>query len=159
MDHLVAAPETTTTTTTTTTTKKRKQRATRLPKKKAGAIKPLKVARPGAIVKPRKKPRFRTEISLGRQVKKAQKNAHLSFAFRRLPFQRIVREIAQNHTTTEDGLRFRKDAFSVLQFAFEEYGREWFEDLDAARAAGTLKTIRPAHAACVKQIYSRNNGR
>jgi histone H3/H4 len=155
MEHLVAAPETTTTT---TTTKKRKQRVTRLPKKKAGAIKPLKVARPGAIVKPRKKPRFRTEISLGRQVKKAQKNAHLSFAFRRLPFQRIVREIAQDHTTI-DGLRFRKDAFSVLQFAFEEYGRFWFEDLDASRAAGSLKTIRPAHAACVKQIYSRNNGR
>ncbi|XP_049849904.1 uncharacterized protein LOC126320454 [Schistocerca gregaria] len=67
--------------------------------------------------------RFRPGTVALREIRKFQKSTDL--LIRKLPFQRIVREIAQDFKTD---LRFQGSAISALQEASEAYLVDLFED-------------------------------
>ncbi|KAL2942466.1 histone H3.2, partial [Bienertia sinuspersici] len=67
--------------------------------------------------------RFRPGTVALREIRKYQKSTEL--LIRKLPFQRLVREIAQDFKTD---LRFQSSAVSALQEAAESYLVGLFED-------------------------------
>ncbi|KAI5432215.1 hypothetical protein KIW84_036096, partial [Lathyrus oleraceus] len=83
----------------------RKQLATKAARKSAPAT--------GGVKKPH---RFRPGTVALREIRKYQKSTEL--LIRKLPFQRLVREIAQDFKTD---LRFQSSAVSALQEAAEAY--------------------------------------
>lgn len=74
----------------------------------------------GGIKKPH---RFRAGTVALREIRKYQKSTEL--LIRRLPFQRLVREIAAEY---KSDLRFQQNAISALQEASEAYMVGLFED-------------------------------
>ncbi|KAG4930806.1 hypothetical protein JHK85_048386 [Glycine max] len=90
----------------------RKQLATKAAHKSAPAT--------GGVKKPH---RFRPSTVALREIRKYQKNTEL--LIRKLPFQRLVREIAQDFKTN---LYFHSSAVSTLQEAVEAYLVVLFED-------------------------------
>jgi len=82
--------------------------------------------------KKRKKPRFRPGTLALREIRKYQKSTDL--LLRKLPFARIVREIALDMTTDMGnyengaGLRWQTSALLALQEATEAYLIHLFED-------------------------------
>ncbi|KAI5022238.1 hypothetical protein ZWY2020_058968 [Hordeum vulgare] len=90
----------------------RKQLATKAARKSAPAT--------GGVKKPH---RFRPGTVALREIRKYQKSTEL--LIRKLPFQRLVREIAQDFKTD---LRFQSSAVSALQEAAEAYLVGLFED-------------------------------
>ncbi|XP_044978767.1 histone H3.2-like [Hordeum vulgare subsp. vulgare] len=90
----------------------RKQLATKAARKSAPAT--------GGVKKPH---RFRPGTVALREIRKYQKSTEL--LIRKLPFQRLVREIAQDFKTD---LRFQSSAVSALQEAAESYLVGLFED-------------------------------
>jgi histone H3 len=77
----------------------------------------------GGIRKPH---RFRPGTVALREIRRYQKSTDL--LIRKLPFQRLVREIAQQHTHAESGIRFQTGALAALQEASEAYLVGLFED-------------------------------
>ncbi|KAK1281756.1 histone H3.2 [Acorus calamus] len=96
----------------------RKQLATKAARKSAPAT--------GGVKKPH---RFRPGTVALREIRKYQKSTEL--LIRKLPFQRLVREIAQDFKTD---LRFQSSAVSALQEAAEAYLVGLFEDTTCARS-------------------------
>ncbi|KAJ3517556.1 hypothetical protein NLJ89_g418 [Agrocybe chaxingu] len=90
-----------------------------------------------------KKPhRFRPGTVALREIRRYQKSTEL--LIRKLPFQRLVREIAQNYKTE---LRFKGAAVMALQEAAEAYLVGLFEDTNLATLHAKRVTIMP------KDIY------
>merc|ERR1712072_717899 len=89
-----------------------KQLATKAARKSAPAT--------GGVKKPH---RFRPGTVALREIRRYQKSTELSI--RKLPFQRLVREIAQEYKTD---LRFQGSAIAALQEASEAYLVGLFED-------------------------------
>lgn len=92
------------------------------PKRKHAAEKKLlpNVAEGGELVagkKARKKHRFRSGTVALREIRRYQKSTEL--LLRKLPFRRLVREIAQDYHSGD--LRFQATAFLALQEASEMY--------------------------------------
>jgi histone H3 len=75
--------------------------------------------------KPRKKPkhRYRPGSVAQREIRKYQKSTDL--LIRKLPFQRMVKKIAQDF---KKDVRFQSTAILALQEAAETYLVNWFED-------------------------------
>ncbi|KAL5061048.1 hypothetical protein RYX36_032652 [Vicia faba] len=90
----------------------RKQLATKAARKSAPATRGVK-----------KPHRFHPGTVALREIRKYQKSTEL--LIRKLPFQRLVREIAQDFKTD---LRFQSSAISALQEAVESYLVSLFED-------------------------------
>nr|XP_014332608.1 PREDICTED: uncharacterized protein LOC102284960 [Bos mutus] len=90
----------------------RKQLATKAARKSAPAT--------GGVKKPH---RYRPGTVALREIRRYQKSTEL--LIRKLPFQRLVREIAQDFKT---GLRFQSSAVMALQEACEAYPVGLFED-------------------------------
>lgn len=92
----------------------------------------------------RKKPRFRPGSVALREIRKYQKTTNL--LIRKLPFQRLVREIA--HQLRRD-LRFQNSAILALQEASEAYLVGLFEDtnLCALHAKRVTIMIKDLHLA------------
>nr|XP_028965050.1 histone H3.2-like [Malus domestica] len=90
----------------------RKQLATKAARKSALAT--------GRVKKPH---RFRPGTVALREIRKYQKRTE--FLIRKMPFQRLVREIAQDFKTD---LRFQSSAVAALQEAAEAYLVGLFED-------------------------------
>jgi len=90
----------------------RKQLATKAARKSAPAT--------GGVKKPH---RYRPGTVALREIRRYQKSTEL--LIRKLPFQRLVREIAQDFKTD---LRFQSSAVSALQEASEAYLVGLFED-------------------------------
>lgn len=90
----------------------RKQLATKSSRKTMPAL--------GGVKKPH---RFRPGTVALREIRRYQKSTEL--LIRKLPFQRLVREIAQDYKTD---LRFQQSAISALQEATEAYLIGIFED-------------------------------
>ena len=76
----------------------------------------------GSVRKPR---RYRPGTVALRQIKKYQKSTNL--LIRKLPFQRLVREVTQNINPT---LRFQSTAILALQEASESFLVTMFEDVN-----------------------------
>ena len=103
----------------------RKQLATKAARKSAPAT--------GGVKKPH---RYRPGTVALREIRRYQKSTEL--LIRKLPFQRLVREIAQDFKTD---LRFQSSAVVALQEASEAYLVGLFEDTNLCAIHANRKTI------------------
>ena len=96
----------------------------------------------------RRKPhRFRPGTIALREIRKYQKSTDLFI--RKLPFQRIVREIAQDFKTD---LRFQSQAILALQEASEAYLTHLFEDANLCAFHAKRVTIMPKDIQLARRI-------
>lgn len=95
-----------------------------------------------------KKPhRYRPGTVALREIRKYQKSTDL--LIRRLPFQRVVREIAHEFNTS---LRFQLSATSALQEAAEAYIVGLFEDTNLCALHAKRVTIQPKDLQLARRI-------
>ncbi|CEJ01446.1 Putative Histone H3 [Rhizopus microsporus] len=105
----------------------RKQLATKAARKSAPTT--------GGVKKPH---RYKPGTVALREIRRYQKSTEL--LIRKLPFQRLVREIAQDFKTD---LRFQSSAIGALQEAAEAYLVSLFEDTNLAAIHAKRVTIQP----------------
>uniref|UniRef100_A0A8B9U2C2 Histone H3 n=1 Tax=Anas zonorhyncha TaxID=75864 RepID=A0A8B9U2C2_9AVES len=115
----------------------RKQLATKAARKSAPAT--------GGVKKPH---RYRPGTVALREIRRYQKSTEL--LIRKLPFQRLVREIAQDFKTD---LRFQSSAVMALQEASEAYLVGLFEDTNLCEAALRPKGSFKSHSMFKKGCY------
>lgn len=111
-----------------------------------------KVARktsPGGVKKPH---RYRPGTVALREIRKYQKGTDL--LIRKLPFQRLVREIAQDFKTD---LRFQSTAILALQEASEAYLVGLFEDTNLCAIHAKRVTIMPKDLQLARRIRGERN--
>uniref|UniRef100_A0ACD5WM72 Uncharacterized protein n=1 Tax=Avena sativa TaxID=4498 RepID=A0ACD5WM72_AVESA len=116
----------------------RKQLATKAARKSAPAT--------GGVKKPH---RFRPGTVALREIRKYQKSTEL--LIRKLPFQRLVREIAQDFKTD---LRLQSSAVSALQEAAEAYLVGLFEDTNLCAIHAKRVTIMPKDIQLARRILA-----
>ena len=114
----------------------RKQLATKAARKSAPAT--------GGVKKPH---RYRPGTVALREIRKYQKSTEL--LIRKLPFQRLVREIAQDFKTD---LRFQGSAILALQEASEAYLVGLFEDTNLCAIHARRVTIYPKDIQLARRI-------
>ena len=114
----------------------RKQLATKAARKQAPAT--------GGVKKPR---RNRPGTVALRQIRRYQKSTEL--LVRKLPFQRLVREIAQDYKTD---LRFQSTAVMALQEATEAYLVGLFEDTNLCAIHAKRVTVMPKDMQLARRI-------
>ena len=114
----------------------RKQLATKAARKSAPAT--------GGVKKPH---RYRPGTVALREIRKYQKSTEL--LIRKLPFQRLVREIAQDFKTD---LRFQGSAVLALQEAAEAYLVGLFEDTNLCAIHAKRVTIMPKDIQLARRI-------
>ncbi|GFQ81485.1 histone H3.2 [Trichonephila clavata] len=114
----------------------RKQLATKAARKSALAT--------GGVKKPH---RYRTGTVALREIRRYQKSTEL--LIRKLPFQRLVREIAQDFKTD---LRFQSSAVMALQEASEAYLVGLFEDTNLCAIHAKRVTIMPKDIQLARRI-------
>ncbi|RZC63768.1 hypothetical protein C5167_025510 [Papaver somniferum] len=117
----------------------RKQLATKAARKSAPAT--------GGVKKPH---RFRPGTVALREIRKYQKSTEL--LIRKLPFQRLVREIAQDFKTD---LRFQSSAVAALQEAAEAYLVGLFEDTNLCAIHAKRVTIMPKDIQLARRIRAQ----
>ena len=115
----------------------RKQLATKAARKSA----PASV---GGIKKPH---RYRPGTVALREIRRYQKSTEL--LIRKLPFQRLVRELAQDFKTD---LRFQSSAIGALQEAAEAYLVGLFEDVNLCAIHAKRVTIMPKDIQLARRI-------
>ena len=114
----------------------RKQLATKAARKSAPAT--------GGVKKPH---RYRPGTVALREIRRYQKSTEL--LIRKLPFQRLVREIAQDFKTE---LRFQSTAVMALQEASEAYLVGLFEDTNLCAIHAKRVTIMPKDIQLARRI-------
>ena len=82
-----------------------------------------------------------------REIRKYQKSTEL--LIRKLPFQRLVREVAQDFRA---GLRFQSHAIMALQEASEAYLTSLFEDTNLCAIHAKRVTIMPKDIQLARRI-------
>jgi histone H3 len=123
----------------------RKQTGTKAPRKQLGnkaARKSAPVS--GGVKKPH---RYRPGTVALRDIRKFQKSTEL--LIRKLPFQRLVREIA---TEYKSDLRFQSQAVLALQEASEAYLVGLFEDTNLCAIHAKRVTIMPKDIQLARRI-------
>lgn len=128
----------------------RKTVAGKAPRKSVAGKAPVKsVRRTGLAVQEKiKKPhRFRPGTVALREIRKYQKSTEL--LVRKLPFQRLVREIAQDFKTD---LRFQASAIAALQEASESYLVGLFEDTNLCAIHTKRVTIMPKDVQLARRL-------
>jgi histone H3 len=132
----------------------RKQLATKAARKSApatGGVK--KVSEPPTLPPPRDSPRntqphrYRPGTVALREIRRYQKSTEL--LVRKLPFQRLVREIAQDF---KSDLRFQGSAVMALQEAAESYLVGLFEDTNLCAIHAKRVTIMPKDIQLARRI-------
>ena len=98
----------------------------------------------GGLKKPH---RFRPGTVALREIKRYQKSTEL--LIKRLPFQRLVREIAQNY---KSDLRFQASAVIALQEAAESYMVSLFQDTNLCAIHAKRVTIMPKDMQLARRI-------
>ncbi|CAL9130572.1 unnamed protein product [Musa acuminata var. zebrina] len=98
----------------------------------------------GGVKKPH---RFRPGTVALREIRKYQKSTDL--LIRKLPFQRLVREVAQDFKTD---LRFQSHAVLALQEAAEAYLVGLFEDVNLCAIHAKRVTIMPKDVELARRI-------
>ena len=116
--------------------KTRKQLYNRAARKSAPAM--------GGLKKPH---RFRPGTVAIREIKRYQKSTEL--LIKRLPFQRLVKEIAQNF---KSDLRFQASSVVALQEATESYMVSLFQDTNLCAIHAKRVTIMPKDMQLAKRI-------
>ncbi|XP_057456224.1 histone H3.3-like [Lotus japonicus] len=129
-----------------------------VPRKFATGAQPMKFANTAArkccpitagIKKPR---RFRPGTVALREIRKYQKTTDLLIP--KLPFQRLVREVAQNFKAD---LRFQSDAVDALQEAAETYLVGLFEDTNLCAIHAKRVTIMRKDLQLARRIRGERN--
>lgn len=95
----------------------------------------------------RKPPRYRPGTVALREIRRYQKSTEL--LIRKLPFQRLVREVAQDFKTD---LRFQTSAILALQEASEAYLVGLFEDTNLCAIHAKRVTIMPKDMQLARRI-------
>lgn len=103
----------------------------------------------GGIKKPH---RFRPGTVALREIRRYQRSTDL--LIRRLPFQRLVREIAQEHVTD---LRFQAQALAALQESAEAYLVGLFEDTNLCAIHAKRVTIQPRDMHLARRIRGESD--
>jgi histone H3 len=98
----------------------------------------------GGVKKPH---RFRPGTVALREIRKYQKSTEL--LIRKLPFQRLVREVAQEF---KQDLRFQSHAITALQEASEAYLTSLFEDTNLCAIHAKRVTIFPKDMQLARRI-------
>src|SRR6218665_3330195 len=112
---------------------------------------PQQSARKTAPASARKPHRYRPGDQALRDIRRYQKSTEL--LIRKLPFQRLVREIAGSlEGIGRPDLRFQPDAFLALQEATESYLVTLFEDANLCAVFAKLVTIIPTNIPLVPPI-------
>ena len=114
----------------------RKQLGSKAARKSAPAI--------GGIKKPH---RYRPGTVALREIRKYQKSTEL--LIRKLPFQRLVKEVAQEY---KSDLRFQSSAVLALQEASESYLVGLFEDTNLCAIHAKRVTIMPKDMQLARRI-------
>ena len=114
----------------------RKQLATKAARKSAPAT--------GGVKKPH---RFRPGTVALREIRRYQKSTEL--LLRKLPFQRLVREVASEFKAD---LRFQATAIAALQEATEAYMVGLFEDSNLCAIHGKRVTVMPKDLQLARRI-------
>ena len=123
----------------------RKQTGAKAPRKQIGSKAARKSAPiSGGVKKPH---RYRPGTVALREIRKFQKSTEL--LIRKLPFQRLVREIA---TEYKSDLRFQSQAVLALQEASEAYLVGLFEDTNLCAIHAKRVTIMPKDMQLAKRI-------
>ncbi len=123
----------------------RKQTGAKAPRKQLGAKAARKSAPiSGGVKKPH---RYRPGTVALREIRKFQKSTDL--LIRKLPFQRLVREIA---TEYKSDLRFQSQAVLALQEAAEAYLVGLFEDTNLCAIHAKRVTIMPKDIQLARRI-------
>ncbi len=102
---------------------------------------------PAAGDKVHKPHRFKPGTVALREIRRYQKSTDL--LIRKLPFQRLVREIMQDFN---DGLRIQKSCLLALQEASEMYLTNLFEDTNLATLHCRRVTITPRDMQLARRI-------
>lgn len=125
----------------------RKALAHKTQKKSAPALGGVKPAS-DSVGKSVKKPhRFRPGTVCLREIRKYQKSTEL--LIRKLPFQRLVREIASDY---KSDLRFQQSSILALQEATEAYMVGLFEDTNLCAIHARRVTIMPKDMQLARRI-------
>jgi len=95
----------------------------------------------------KKRHRFRPGTVALREIRKYQKSTEL--LIRKLPFQRLVKEVAQDFNTT---IRFQSHAIMALQEASEAYLVSLFEDTNLCAIHAKRVTIMPKDMQLARRI-------
>ena len=119
----------------------RKQLATKAARKSAPST--------GGVKKPH---RFRPGTVALREIRRYQKSTEL--LLRKLPFQRLVREVASEF---KNDLRFQASAIAALQEATEAYMVSLFEDSNLCAIHGKRVTIMPKDLQLARRIRGENH--
>jgi histone H3 len=114
---------------------------------KAAAALGLSGEKGGAKGGVRKPHRYRPGTVALREIRRYQKSTEL--LIRKLPFQRLVREIAQEYRSD---LRFQHTAVLALQEAAESYLVGLFEDTNQCAIHAKRVTIQPKDIALARRI-------
>ena len=112
----------------------RKSMGGKAPRKQIGSKASKKA--PSASAGQKKTHRYRPGTVALREIRRYQKSTEL--LIRKLPFQRLVREIAQEHKAD---LRFQSTAVAALQEAAEAYLVSLFEDVNLCAIHSKRVTI------------------
>merc|ERR1712134_58017 len=96
--------------------------------------------------------RFRPGTVALREIRKFQKSTEL--LIRKLPFQRLVRDIAGNF---KNDLRFQSSAVLALQEASEAYMVGLFEDTNLCAIHAKRVTIMPKDMQLARRIRGERN--
>lgn len=108
-----------------------------------------KQPRPGADARGKRKPhRYRPGTKALREIRKYQKSTDL--LIRKMPFQRLVREIAQEECNGD--YRFQSTAILALQEAAEAYLISLFEDTNLCAIHAKRVTIMPKDIQLARRI-------
>jgi histone H3 len=123
----------------------RKSTGGKAPKKALASMAARKSApAAGGVKKPH---RFRPGTVALREIRKYQKGTEL--LIRKLPFQRLVREVAMDFKTD---LRFQSHAIMALQEASEAYLTSIFEDTNLCAIHAKRVTIMPKDMQLARRI-------
>lgn len=123
----------------------RKSTGGKVPRKQVASKAARKTAPASASVK--KPHRYRPGTVALREIRKYQKSTEL--LIRKLPFQRLVREVAQDF---KNDLRFQSSAVMALQEAAEAYLVSLFEDTNLCAIHAKRVTIMPRDMQLARRI-------
>jgi histone H3 len=115
--------------------------------RKSLATKAAKKSAPTSNAGIKKTHRFKPGTVALREIRKYQKSTEL--LIRKAPFQRLVREIAQDYKTD---LRFQSNAVAALQEAAEAYLVGLFEDTNLCAIHAKRVTIMPKDIQLARRI-------
>jgi histone H3 len=131
----------------------RKSPGKTLRKSSVSAMKGSRVCRKDKLSGGIKKPhRFRPGTVALREIRKYQKSTDL--LLRKLPFQRLVREISEDY---KPDLRFQSSALLAIQEASEAYLVGLFEDTNLCAIHARRVTIMPKDIQLARRIRGERN--